>query len=169
MIIYILDNVVLKFREESRRFRLKESGGVLLGYRTKRNDYVVTHSSGPGPKAVHGLFSFRPDTKYFQEKLDEIFEATEGRITYLGEWHTHPIWSKPKPSYVDIETMEMISTTECFRTENPLLFIVPSRECDVSLLLSKMYIEVWGISDIYIKTKLITEIPEYNLYEFKST
>ena len=42
--------------------------------------------------------------KYIQENGQEIinnyWEASEGKINYLGEWHTHSC-KKPYPSYTD--------------------------------------------------------------------
>lgn len=67
-----------------------ETGGMLLGYHSSDGDVVVTAIIGPGPRARHSRLRFAPDHPYQQELLEQHFTRTEGRETYLGDWHTHP-------------------------------------------------------------------------------
>ena len=67
-----------------------ETGGMLLGYVADNNDVVVTAIIGPGPAAKHARHAFEPDSVYQIEILHSHYCATDGRETYLGDWHSHP-------------------------------------------------------------------------------
>src|SRR5437868_5474554 len=66
-----------------------ETGGVLLGY-ASGDDVVVMEAIGPGPAAVHGKTSFRPDCDYHEREIARAYSSSEGVMTYLGDWHSHP-------------------------------------------------------------------------------
>jgi integrative and conjugative element protein (TIGR02256 family) len=68
-----------------------ETGGVLMGYRSSDPEaLVIVEIVGPGPDAKHGLTSFAPDHAFQQVEIDRIYIRSDRRITYLGDWHTHP-------------------------------------------------------------------------------
>lgn len=85
-----------------------ETGGMLLGYEADNENTVVTTIVGPGPNAKHGRFFFTPDSAYQQSRLEEHYWATDGRETYLGDWHTHPK-SDSTPSILDKRTLARIA------------------------------------------------------------
>lgn len=66
-----------------------ETGGVLLGVYSQQQA-VVTHIVGPGPNAQHSRLAFCPDYDYQDEQIGRIYDQTNRRIDYLGDWHTHP-------------------------------------------------------------------------------
>jgi integrative and conjugative element protein (TIGR02256 family) len=127
--VFATETVRTTMRRSSARFRFRETGGVLLGYRVGE-DIVVTEATGPGPHALHGRTFFRPDTRYCQRCLEEAYEQTEGVVTYLGEWHSHPHGSS-WPSRKDCETMAGIAGDADYRQPEPLLWIY--RPSDVFL------------------------------------
>jgi len=100
-----------------------ETGGMLLGYRGRNGEEVITNIIGPGPKAKHGRFSFLPDGDYQQTKLERIFLDTNGQVTYLGDWHTHPR-GKNHPSYLDKRTLARIAREPKSGTDTPLMAIL---------------------------------------------
>lgn len=106
---------------ESSRFFFKETGGILLGSQ-ERGILVITHASGPGPKAKHGYKNFRRDPEYCQEFLNQLYYESSGKISYVGEWHKH-YW-QPQPSLVDNKSMFEISKTSECRLSDPLLLII---------------------------------------------
>jgi integrative and conjugative element protein (TIGR02256 family) len=68
-----------------------ETGGVLMGYWSDDpRALVVVESVGPGPEADHRLASFAPDHVYQEAEIERIYLESGRRITYLGDWHTHP-------------------------------------------------------------------------------
>ncbi len=113
-------------RREAERMYPKETGGVLMGYMADR-DMVVTSVVGPGPKAVHGSYSFTPDYDFQEAEIARIYEATGRKAAYLGDWHTHPDGSD-RLSVADRKTLKAISNCREARIENPLMVILWGRE-----------------------------------------
>jgi integrative and conjugative element protein (TIGR02256 family) len=104
-----------------------ETGGMLLGYRADNSDTVVTRIVGPGPKAKHSRYRFRPDTDYQQRLLEEHFYGTGGKETYLGDWHTHPEGSTSM-SHIDKRTLRRIAQTPSSATSDPVMAILAGAE-----------------------------------------
>lgn len=99
-----------------------ETGGVLLGWRD-RADTVVTHLLGPGPNAWHGKTWFHPDGQWQASRIAELYEQSGRRLSYLGDWHTHPD-GVPTPSRQDRATLARISRTAEARCPSPLMLIL---------------------------------------------
>lgn len=115
---------------EAGRWRFRETGGALLGWRSDDGP-VVARILGPGPKARHRWSSFEPDGKWQNEQGQAIYSATGGRIAYLGDWHTHPRGSG-QPSAQDRKTAHMIAGDRDFRAPKPLYAIAhPTKTRDV--------------------------------------
>jgi integrative and conjugative element protein (TIGR02256 family) len=55
----------------------------------------------PSRKSQAGRNWFKRDPASASQYLDELFEASNGTVFYLGEWHTHPAKST-EPSEQDI-------------------------------------------------------------------
>lgn len=99
-----------------------ETGGLLLGYVADNGATVVTHIIGPGPNAKHRRHRFAPDFKYQQSALEAHHFATNGRETYLGDWHTHPDGVSAL-SRRDKKTLRTISATPEAYAVRPLMAI----------------------------------------------
>ncbi len=84
-----------------------EAGGMLLGY-ANGTHRVVTALIGAGPGAKHGKYHMVPDDKYQQEMLLLHFSRTDGRESFLGEWHSHPDAS-PEMSRTDRRTLHNVT------------------------------------------------------------
>jgi integrative and conjugative element protein (TIGR02256 family) len=68
-----------------------ETGGCLAGYYARgTEDVVVTHAIGPGPRALHRRTEFVADRAFHDEVLALLWEGSQGKIRYIGDWHTHP-------------------------------------------------------------------------------
>jgi integrative and conjugative element protein (TIGR02256 family) len=102
-----------------------ETGGMLLGYISDNGDAVVTRTIGPGPNAKHGRFRFIPDNNYQQATLGTYFRSTEGRETYLGDWHTHPNGDNAL-STTDMRTLARIAKEPKSRIPNPFMVVLSS-------------------------------------------
>lgn len=113
--------------EADRRHPL-ETGGVLLGYRAKEGrEFVVTHTIGPGPKAVHKRGRFVPDHRYQLAEIARLY-AEQSRLeshalAYLGDWHTHP-GSGAYLSGRDRMTLRRIALTKSARAPQPVMLIL---------------------------------------------
>jgi integrative and conjugative element protein (TIGR02256 family) len=103
---------------EAARWRLRETGGALLGWRSG-DDAVVAQALGPGPDAKHGLSSFEPDGPWQTAEGQRIYKETERCVAYIGDWHTHPI-GPPRPSFQDRKAARLIADDDGFRAPNPL-------------------------------------------------
>lgn len=110
---------------EGRQAAPHETGGILMGYRDTSNPHrlVITDVVGPGPKAVHTPHSFEPDWEWQQQRVAEIYRASDGQTTYLGDWHTHPTGT-PFPSRLDRKAAQTIATAPDACLPNPTFLIV---------------------------------------------
>lgn len=99
-----------------------ETGGVLLGVSDGVNVWIDA-VIGPGPGAMHRKTSFTPDAAYQQQEIAAIYETSGRRVSYLGDWHTHP-GSAPYLSWRDRRTVRGISRTAGARQPNPVMLIL---------------------------------------------
>ena len=99
-----------------------ETGGVLLGWRDSHN-VVVEHVIGPGPGARHERMSFQPDASWQQARIAQLYEQSGRRLSYLGDWHTHPGGS-PVPSRRDDRTLQHIASSSEARCPDPVMVIM---------------------------------------------
>lgn len=97
-----------------------EVGGWLLGYSDEEEDaIVVTHATPPSrgtPFSIH--ISGRRHRRYF----DQAWCASDGHVTFLGDWHTHP-GGPPIPSERDEEAMQQVADDPDFG-EGPTLIAI---------------------------------------------
>jgi integrative and conjugative element protein (TIGR02256 family) len=100
-----------------------ETGGILLGRGTSATTVQITRASPPGPRAIHGPFSFSRDTRFLQRYLDDLHDRTDGMEDYVGEWHVHPALDAP-PSRTDRRSLWRIARRKNYATGNPVLVIV---------------------------------------------
>ena len=107
---------------EARRWRLRETGGALLGWH-EDGRYVIDRILGPGPDAKHRFASFEPDAKWQGREGARIYCESGRTVAYLGDWHTHPR-SSPYPSGQDRMTARQIAEDPDFRMSRPLYAIL---------------------------------------------
>lgn len=122
--------------EVTRTFPL-ESGGVLMGQQIGEHEWIVDHIVGPGPNAVHGRYRFSPDLPWQHEQIADRFSQTNGRSTYLGDWHSHPRAIHGQLSGKDRKALKRIITTPEAQCESPLMMILWSGA-------PKWHVSVWN-------------------------
>ena len=110
---------------EAQSWRLRETGGALLGWRDEQSA-VIVKVLGPGPRAKHGFSSFEPDGDWQTTEGAAVYRASDRRIAYLGDWHSHPRGSS-SPSRQDQTTARMISEDAGFRAPTALYAIASRR------------------------------------------
>lgn len=99
-----------------------EIGGWLLGYWTAdREQVMVTHATPPARRGTP--FGITIDGRGHRPRFDEAWDASEGLVTFLGDWHTHP-GGPPIPSWRDQRAARRLATSEDFRTPQPLVAII---------------------------------------------
>jgi integrative and conjugative element protein (TIGR02256 family) len=98
-----------------------EVGGWLLGYWSEdETTVVVTHGTPPTLGTPFGVnISAKGHRRYF----DEAWGVTDGAVTFLGDWHTHP-GSPPRPSPRDKKALGQLASDAQFGTPRPLIAIV---------------------------------------------
>jgi len=99
-----------------------ETGGVLAGSIDEKGNMIIHSASSPGPKAKRTEVSFEKDIQFCQQFLDDLYEKSNGKIIYVGEWHSHPSTNN-NPSGMDIQSLSEIATQENYLTEHPLMII----------------------------------------------
>lgn len=120
--IYILKSLVKSILKETNAHYPLETGGMLLGYIEKKNYYVLDLIEA-GPDAVHKLNYFLPDSKFQQPILEQKFIKSNGLITFLGDWHSHPN-EDSYMSKLDMETLKNISEDEGAQITCPIFIII---------------------------------------------
>ncbi len=120
--VRILSGAFEDVRAEANRRRLYETGGILIGYWADSNTALITNVIGPGPHAHHKLFTFEPDSRFSQGQLNSIYWASDGKLSYIGDWHTHPLGSLI-PSQSDSETTFQVAADPDYRAPKPILLL----------------------------------------------
>jgi integrative and conjugative element protein (TIGR02256 family) len=119
---WIAEEALADLWAEASRWRFRETGGALLGWRDGR-DAVIARVLGPGLNAKHGFFSFEPDSEWQVEEGRRIYRESNRCVAYIGDWHTHP-FASPRPSWTDRKAAKQIAEDPDFRAPEPLSLIV---------------------------------------------
>lgn len=120
--VQITSSALATVSAEVGTWRLRETGGILIGYWSNDQSAVITHAVGPGPSARHSRFTFEPDSKFSQEQLNLIYWRSGGQLSYIGDWHTHPMGSLV-PSESDSETTFGVAADPDYRVLLPILLL----------------------------------------------
>ena len=110
--IKIAPAVINQFKNHEQSIGKKESGGILLG-KLYPDIVIVEEITTPNKLDRFGYRYFIRSKIAAQEIIDDRWSKTEGKLNYLGEWHTHSE-KYPQPSSQDkkmiantLETTEM--------------------------------------------------------------
>ena len=120
----IINNNVSKILNSYKQIRknINENGGVLMGeLYPSSNKIIITHALVCNNQSSL-RHSVNLNTKCLQKKILKIWKESNGRITYLGDWHTHPE-NKPSPSLTDYKTFVKNYYTSKF-DQNILLYVI---------------------------------------------
>ena len=119
--IHVSKSVLKTIEEETTFHYPNEFGGVFIGYKSDEN-FIITNILIPDEyKNGKTIFVREPGT--LNERLSEIHNITNGKIRYLGEWHSHPD-GPTDPSNTDINAMKEIAKDKNINIDKPLLMIV---------------------------------------------
>lgn len=91
---------VLKFLNKFKQYNGDtEAGGILLGcYRGTHIE--ITHATPPGLDDIRQPLKFIRKCSSHANEAIRVWKSSQEKITYLGEWHTHP-QAIPVPSVID--------------------------------------------------------------------
>lgn len=105
-----------------------ENGGVLLGkFNKKENKYIITNISTTNSKDRKGKYFFIRNKKQAQMVIDKYWKISNGKINYLGEWHTHDD-QYPKPSFVDKQLIKQMLNNKNIEIDNVFMIILGNDE-----------------------------------------
>jgi integrative and conjugative element protein (TIGR02256 family) len=82
---------------------------------------MVTALVDAGPKAKRDHRRFEPDGPWQRKRIAELYEASGRRLSYLGDWHSHPRGNGP--SRLDRTTARKIARTAAARCPHPVFLI----------------------------------------------
>lgn len=123
--IHISTRVLKTIENETRFHYPNEFGGVFIGFKESEN-FIITDILIPDEyKNGRTIFVRHPGT--LNERLSEIHNVTNGKIQYLGEWHSHPD-GPTNPSNTDIGAMREIAQDKSIYIDKPLLMISEVRK-----------------------------------------
>lgn len=90
--VRLLEPAAAFMRDMLTRDLPNETGGILLGQiDTKRHIIYVTEALGPPADSEKRPYRFKKGTRGVSEEIEKVVEETGSLITYIGEWHTHPM------------------------------------------------------------------------------
>ncbi|MDY7396979.1 ThiF family adenylyltransferase [Aureibaculum sp. 2210JD6-5] len=119
--IHISKNVLSDIEEITSAHYPREFGGVFIGFKSSVG-FIITNILVPDEyKNGRTVFIRSPGT--LNERLSEVHKITNGKIQYLGEWHSHPD-GPTSPSKTDINAMKEIAKDKNITIDKPLLMIV---------------------------------------------
>lgn len=110
-------------RRQAVELSLRETGGPLFGYESADGDLVICEAYGPGPRAKRAQFRLVADMQHTQKLIDEVHRRTDGVLSYLGDWHTHP-GGRPAPSGTDARTLAALAQDDGMAFARPVALIV---------------------------------------------
>jgi len=122
-ILWLAHKVVEQMILEAEQKAPLETGGLLAGYFSKNDkETVVTDIIGPGPMSVHKMTTYKPDYSFHRDEIGQIYDNSNGEISYLGDWHTHPTQSAYL-SWTDREALRNIVRYQNNFLDAPVMLI----------------------------------------------
>ncbi len=118
--LYISKNILSEIENKLNLHYPKEFGGVFVGRKFNNATLIEGILIPDDYKNGRTIFIRHPGT--LNQRLQNIFEATDGKVNYIGEWHSHPDGA-PFPSQTDISAMTEISEAEYINNVSPILMI----------------------------------------------
>jgi [CysO sulfur-carrier protein]-S-L-cysteine hydrolase len=113
-----------RFKRELRRAGIREIGGVLVGEHVGDGlfdllDFSVQRAGGDVDYFVREPEQHRKFLHRFFEKTGHDYT----RFNYLGEWHSHPLFS-PVPGTTDLRAMQEIVEDQAHNASFAMLLIL---------------------------------------------
>lgn len=110
----------------------KESGGIVLGSIT--NDFRIIIRSIPKAtnNKVSSKYSCVRDKQIAQKIINDSFQKSNGIVTYIGEWHTHPV-DIPTYSSQDKKTLKEQFSSNNIGTNFLLMLIIGRKNIELSI------------------------------------
>jgi integrative and conjugative element protein (TIGR02256 family) len=118
--VFVSDMIVNCIEKYGREHYPKEFGGIFSG--CVNNKEIIIKDITVPEKFENSKVFFRRHAEDLNKYLEKIYKESDGKLVYLGEWHTHPN-GNPEYSSTDEYTMVGIADNRDIKTLNPILFI----------------------------------------------
>lgn len=159
MTIWLEATARTHIENESRRHRLRETGGPLFGFDDDEGEQlVIIGAGGPGPRATHRRRLFMPDRDAVDRAIAVVHDVSEGRYAFLGSWHTHPL-GRPLPSPTDIATARDIAADLGTDLASPLILIQASNPFRRTLRTRDLRAYAWDHAGSRLEPQPLAVVP----------
>lgn len=116
--IRIHQNVIEQIETESTQYSPLETGGALIGHISDVNQCITICDLIPPPEdSIRSKTQFDLGIQGLREKVIDIIKKTNGLLTYVGTWHSHPFGGRAsnldKRTKERIKYLRNISPTAC--------------------------------------------------------
>lgn len=156
--IRIPSRVLQQILSLSQRAGDVETGGILVGYYTRKHDCaIVTMSSSAPPDSRSGKCSFYRGVQGLQKWLTTLWNLGRRRY-YLGEWHFHPA-GHPRPSGTDIAQTRRNAEDKSYNCPEPIMLIVGGDPSDGWEIGCFVYVNGRGMLELTRRWEDETELP----------
>lgn len=118
------DDVLHRFDSFVQTGGRSEAGGILLGT-VHAKGILITKATKPTRADCSMRYMFQRSEIGHRVVARRTFEASGGRVRYLGEWHTHP-QDIPIPSILDISEWRKLAKKRA--DKRPLLSVIVGRK-----------------------------------------
>jgi len=108
----IIDEYLEKKLKANRTGKLPvETGGVLIGsYDMSRKIVYIVDTIPSPPDSDERPESYIRGCNELEEKVNKIKELTQGKLDYVGEWHSHPEGCSGNPSDYDVALLTWVTS-----------------------------------------------------------
>lgn len=102
-----------------------ETGGILIGsYDMSRKIIYVVDTILSPPDSLQWPTVYVRGYQGLTAQLEMVTAVTAGRLTYVGEWHSHPSGSSIQPSHLDRQAYQLLTQLMRGNGQPPLMLIV---------------------------------------------
>jgi hypothetical protein len=98
----------------------KETGGILVGVHTRGSRPWIVHAVEI-PSKHSGGGNYVLPTGQRRKEVERIRKGCDGRLGYLGEWHSHPL--DVGPSATDLDSIRDIAGDPASGCARPVLLV----------------------------------------------
>jgi len=119
--VWISEHLLNQMYLLSMRHYPNEFGGILVGVQND-NDVIISDFEVPN-KFDNNKNQFTRHASKLNKYLHESYSKSNGKLEYLGEWHTHPN-TNPNFSRNDEESMKELAEDPKVKTNHPALIIL---------------------------------------------
>ena len=128
--IFLFKKVYEEMKDRMEAEEPNETGGVLLGtVFLYLQSIVITDILPKTPDSIAKDNCFILGTKGLEKQIQDIEKKTNGRVTYLGTWHSHP--KGGNASSIDVNTYDKLLVTRNYEP-TVCLIITPDKIININ-------------------------------------